>query len=820
MYKSGKMSISICTVAALALTSSIASIKVVASDLPESTRLGGKDRYETAVKVSQNGWKSGSDYAILASGEGYADALCSAPLAKAKDAPILLTKKNVLNESTLKELKRLGVKQVYIIGGNGSVSKEVESKVKGIAKNIERLQGKDRYETSVKIAGKLGKNNKVILASGEGYADALSAAPVAAIKGIPVVLTKVKELPESSKEYIKSTGVTETYVIGGTASVSDTVKNLVPGGKRVYGKDRFETNAEVIKAFSIEFDFKNAYVALGAGLTGNEFADALSASALAAKNEAPVILTGQTLNNATKNLAKEKLYPTTNITVLGGAKNVSDKTVNEMKVTGDIIKTEGELQNKNIDENLAVTAKNSELKNSNIKGNLYIENGNVLLSDVKVDGTIYINPGSENTCKLENVVANKIIVLSGREEGINLINTKAEKLDVLNKDNARIIIEQNTNISETKALSSTILQVEDGCFGEVIIPKTLNEKTVKFIGNFEKTVKVEGQVYLKALSDAYIKTVEIRSDKNDEVVLDGRFSDVDVYSAADIKTKENTSAIITAKNSETKLNAKIYVPENTDVKVRDFKEDNISGDGKNDALSESTSGGDGGGGSSSSSSSKTDDPLEDILKNRITLYNNIKSKHENVNWPEVKYTSANKTISVVIDKNKETHKLSKTFNNKKDSLTEDRLKKIAEAIEDIKVGDKELPKYVASKSVFKDYYKDGNIDYSQISQKLRNEDVKFESITEKLVAEVETKGEAKVPAIKIEGLTVTKISKDSETVELDDKTTYKDLKDAFDGIFKNEYSAITYKDVAGEYSVTLENSNGKAVTYKLNVTLK
>ncbi|WP_282804200.1 cell wall-binding repeat-containing protein [Clostridium tetani] len=584
MCKKGKKFLSICIATMLSLATAITTTKTSAAELSKITRICGVDRYQTAVKISQNGWKSGSDYAILASGEDYADALCATSLAKAKDAPIFLTKKNSLNEETLKELKRLGAKKVYIIGGDGSISEEIENKVKSVVKNTERLQGKDRYETSVKIAEKLGESNKVILTSGEGYADALSIAPVAAIKGIPVVLTKVRELPTSTKEYIKSIGATTTYVIGGTAAISDTVKNLVPSPERIYGQDRFETNSEIIKAFAIEFDFENAYVALGLGSTGKEFADGLSASALSAKNRAPVILTGQTLNSVTRDLAREKLYPTTNLTVLGGVKNISDTAVGEMKVTGEIIKTEKELEDKNIDGNLAITVKNAELRDSKIKGNLYIENDNILLSNVKVDGTIYINPRSENTCKLENVMANKIIVLSGREEGINLISTKAEKLDILNRDNARVILEQDTDISETKALSSAILQVEDGCFGEVIIPETLNEKTIQFKGNFDKTIKVEGQAYLKTYSNAIIKNVEIRSDKNNEVVLYGRFNDVDVYSNADIKTKEDTSAIIRAKNSEAKLNAKIYVPEDTDIKVREFKEKNISGYGRKKAL--------------------------------------------------------------------------------------------------------------------------------------------------------------------------------------------------------------------------------------------
>lgn len=584
MCKKGKKFLSVCITTMLSLTTAITTTKTSAAELAKITRICGVDRYQTAVKISQNGWKSGSDYAILASGEDYADALCATSLAKAKDAPIFLTKKNLLNEETLKELKRLGVKKLYIIGGYGSISEEMENKVKSVVKNTERLQGKDRYETSVKIAEKLGESNKVILTSGEGYADALSIAPVAAIKGIPVVLTKVRELPTSTKEYIKSIGATTTYVIGGTEAISDTVKNLVPSPERIYGQDRFETNSEIIKAFAIEFDFENAYVALGVGSTGKEFADGLSASALSAKNRAPVILTGQTLNSVTRDLAREKLYPTTNLTVLGGVKNISDTAVGEMKVTGEIIKTEKELEDKNIDGNLAITVKNAELRDSKIKGNLYIENDNILLSNVKVDGTIYINPGSENTCKLENVMANKIIVLSGREEGINLISTKAEKLDILNRDNARVILEQDTDISETKSLSSAIFQVEDGCFGEVIIPETLNEKTIQFKGNFDKTIKVEGQAYLKTYSNAVIKNVEIRSDKNNEVVLYGRFNDVDVYSNADIKTKEDTSAIIRAKNSEAKLNAKIYVPEDTDIKVREFKEKNISGYGRKKAL--------------------------------------------------------------------------------------------------------------------------------------------------------------------------------------------------------------------------------------------
>ncbi|MBV1822226.1 cell wall-binding repeat-containing protein, partial [Bacteroidales bacterium MSK.15.36] len=127
-------------------------------------------------------------------------------------------------------------------------------------------EGKNRYETSIKIAEKLEKSKKntgtvnenkkskeLILASGENYADALSAAPIGAIREIPIVLTKSNELPKETKEYIEKVNANKTYIIGGQASISDSIENSILGSKRIYGKDRFETNVAVAKAFPSDF---------------------------------------------------------------------------------------------------------------------------------------------------------------------------------------------------------------------------------------------------------------------------------------------------------------------------------------------------------------------------------------------------------------------------------------------------------------------------------------------------------------------------------------------------------------------------------------
>lgn len=333
MKKEGKKILSVCSIASLLIASSAVSTAVKAANSSSIIRIGGADRYETASKIAQAGWSS-SNYAIVANGEGYADALCAVPLAKANDAPILLTtSSNSLNQNTLNELKSLKVNHVIVVGGTGVVSDSVINSIKTqVTSDVERLGGQDRYETSVKIAEKLGSTSKIVVASGEGYADALSAAPAAAIEEMPILLTRSTILPDVTSNYITSNSkITKTYVIGGTASVSNSVADSLKSVERFGGADRYETNVDVIKGFASDFKFSNIYAALGNGPIGNEFADALTGGALAAKNKNPLVITGQTLSSSTEQLLKDKVYKSATITVIGGTANISDTLAQEMK---------------------------------------------------------------------------------------------------------------------------------------------------------------------------------------------------------------------------------------------------------------------------------------------------------------------------------------------------------------------------------------------------------------------------------------------------------------------------------------------------------
>lgn len=294
-----------------------------------SNRLWGQDRYQTSAAISKEGWTN-SEYVVIASGEDYADALCAAPLAKKYNAPILLTESAALNDNVKQEIKRLNAKHVFIIGKYASVSQNTENEIKSLVGDVKRLGGNDRYETSVIVAKELENINGITVTSGYGFADAISIASIAAQKGMPILLTGKDKLPEVVKNYIEqnNANIKNSYIIGGQGVISDnTAQQVSKTSIRLHGQDRFETNLNVMKYFKQDLKFDNLYVVQADGTTGNEFADALSGSALSAKTSSPVILTYKTIPSAAESFIKENIETKSNIIALGGVAAVPESIV-------------------------------------------------------------------------------------------------------------------------------------------------------------------------------------------------------------------------------------------------------------------------------------------------------------------------------------------------------------------------------------------------------------------------------------------------------------------------------------------------------------
>lgn len=162
-------------------------------------RLAGKDRYETSIEVSKK--YNNRDTVIISSGEKYTDELTATVLANKLDVPILLTRKDEVSTKTLDEIKRLGSKNIIIIGEKETISEKVEKTLS--AYKLERIGGSNRYETSVKVASNVYKNpTHAVLASGEVFPDAIVGAPYAAKYKYPIVLSQGNDVSKVVKDYI------------------------------------------------------------------------------------------------------------------------------------------------------------------------------------------------------------------------------------------------------------------------------------------------------------------------------------------------------------------------------------------------------------------------------------------------------------------------------------------------------------------------------------------------------------------------------------------------------------------------------------------
>ncbi|MBS5776457.1 cell wall-binding repeat-containing protein, partial [Finegoldia magna] len=120
----------------------------------EENRISGRNRIDTAIEVSKKYYEK-ANTVIIARSDEYPDSLTASPLAKKLNAPILLTSKNELEKTVKAEIKRLKATNIIIVGGVNSISTKVEKELRQYDKEIERIAGHSRYETSAAIAERL-----------------------------------------------------------------------------------------------------------------------------------------------------------------------------------------------------------------------------------------------------------------------------------------------------------------------------------------------------------------------------------------------------------------------------------------------------------------------------------------------------------------------------------------------------------------------------------------------------------------------------------------------------------------------------------------
>lgn len=564
-------------------------------------RLFGLDRYETAAKIVQEGWKGASEYAVLSAGmdDNLVDALAAAPLAKLKNAPVLLTEGEVLNKYAEAELVRLGVKTVYVTTGDKVIREKVLNRLSELNITVVPLGGSDRYETALNIAKQMGTFNKFVVATAWNNADALSVASIAAAKGMPILLSDVNKIPDIVKAYIDEVknNVSQTYILGGTGALTDNVKNALPNATRIGGMDRFGTNLEVLKTFANDLKYSKTYLANG---EDDHLADALAGSPLAAQTASPVLLTGAMLPSESKEFAKLNLG--SNIITFGGEAVVPAGVVKQLDSAivysedGVTVGSADANQIMDIAESVRITAKNMTLKNAKSAYSIYIQGDNVVLDNVTVIGTLFIDPGENGTANINNVKAGKIVVLSGAKESIHLKNTEAGTLVVSSSSEVRVESSGTTKVGNTVVTSYAILDAAGGSLGSVEVVSVAGEApVVTFKGTFDQPIVVSGAATIKADVNASIAKLEISPENKDQIItLDGKFTTVEVNKEAQVNLSSNTTVTNVVTNVKTELN----VPSGASIENLDKKgnEVPVSGSG---SVGGSTPSAGGGGGSSS-----------------------------------------------------------------------------------------------------------------------------------------------------------------------------------------------------------------------------
>ena len=305
-------------------------------------KLAGANRYETAVKVAKENADiktvAENGNIVLVNSNSLVDGLAAAPLAASVInqnntigsgnyvAPILLTDANGIPKATKDYMKEVVAHQrvgaldkvtVYLVGGETVISKAVENDLKEIGLRVVRAGGKDREETSLKVAEIIRKdanaNNiaqtEAFLVGADGEADAMSVAAYAAEHTTPIIVESRKGLSEDAVEFFKGykndnfTGKNVT-IIGGESVVSAATEETLKAEKltveRLSGAKRQDTNAKVISTLYSNHSVNQIVVSKDGKGNKGHLIDALTSTSLAAKDHSPIVL-------ATTDLTKEQI---------------------------------------------------------------------------------------------------------------------------------------------------------------------------------------------------------------------------------------------------------------------------------------------------------------------------------------------------------------------------------------------------------------------------------------------------------------------------------------------------------------------------------
>ena len=300
-------------------------------------RYEGNDRIDTSVEISKRNFSS-AENVIVTNAWKPSDALAATALAKSLNAPILYVNKDELPSNTKYEIDRLGAENIYVVGGENSVSEDVKSRLYhdiSSVRNTYRISGENRAGTALELAkeaARYKKGSKAFIVTGTSDSDCLAVSAASGENSYFMFYVVNGNLDWESKNYIRD-NFNSVFVANGNENINSSIVNdLRNSGLRVnqiYGNDSFDLSMKISEN-SNEFytTLHSVYLT-----SGRNVADGVPGSVLAAKSGMPLMLVdGNNNKNEIASYINKKNVD--RVYILGGRNSVPTEVENAINNAG------------------------------------------------------------------------------------------------------------------------------------------------------------------------------------------------------------------------------------------------------------------------------------------------------------------------------------------------------------------------------------------------------------------------------------------------------------------------------------------------------
>lgn len=415
-------------------------------------RLGGADRYETAVNVAKELMKSADfNNVVVANGYANVDALSIAPIAAAQGMPILLTDGDKVPQIVRDFIEESKISKTVVVGGTGVVS----DAVKGELPNASRLGGLTRYDTNREILTAFKdavRPDAIYVANGENehLVDSLAGASLAAARGAEIVFSTKDSIPQETVDYVNhEQAVNNVILLGGEAILEYEVHvPLEPPVSVATNSSETQTIADNTVITGSNITIENVTFAKNLVITG---------SGVVLKN---VTVNGTTYVNPSSDTSNSGNY---NASLDGvKAKNIVVQKGDNSGVH--IVNTQADKLTVASQTNVAVVTEGAtNIKTAVIASDATIKNNGATLGTVTADAKkpitvtltgefkndVVVNGTTTVKADAGSIISN--LVVADKAMSKDVVKLEGNFTTVTSDSKANIVLGENTKVSDLKA---------------------------------------------------------------------------------------------------------------------------------------------------------------------------------------------------------------------------------------------------------------------------------------------------------------------------------------------------------------------------------